>query len=146
MRARYICVAHCGQSGRALIGVFSCVYSENVEAPLFAGGSTGTLSHRRLTEIAVGDVPRYDLFLCGTVQNGSLSGLWITKDGSLSVNSTLTPRRLVGNCHINLDHVRCKRRRHYDVEFKRPSGCPMMSSLRKSSFQRSTATSLSVAT
>jgi hypothetical protein len=30
MRARYICAAHCGQSGRALMGVLSSVYSVNV--------------------------------------------------------------------------------------------------------------------
>jgi hypothetical protein len=52
MRARYICAALCGQSGRGLIGVFSSVYSENVICnSLLAGGSTGTPSHRRLTEI-----------------------------------------------------------------------------------------------
>jgi hypothetical protein len=33
------------------MGVLSSVYSVNVIfGPLFAGGSTGTLSHRRLTE------------------------------------------------------------------------------------------------
>ena len=32
------------------------------EAPLFAGGSTGTLSYRRLTKGRVGDEPQYDQF------------------------------------------------------------------------------------
>ena len=30
MRARYICAVHFGQSGRAVIGAFSSVYSEKV--------------------------------------------------------------------------------------------------------------------
>lgn len=32
-------------------------------------------------------------------------------------NSTLSPRRLVGNCDINLGYVGYERRRHCDVEF-----------------------------
>ena len=52
-----------GQSGRALIGVFSSVYSENVifGSPVCRREYPGTLSHRRLTEGAVGDVSHYDL-------------------------------------------------------------------------------------
>ena len=41
-------------------------------SPCLQAGVPGTLSHRRLTERAVRDVPNYALFLCGTVQNGSL--------------------------------------------------------------------------
>jgi hypothetical protein len=32
-------------------------------------------------------------------------------------NSTLSPRRVVGNCNINLGYVGYERRRHCDVEF-----------------------------
>jgi hypothetical protein len=79
MRARYICAAHCGQSGRALIGVFSSVYSENVivDSPVcrreYRNSQPPTPDR-----VAVGDVPQYDLFPCGIVQNGSLSEMWIT--------------------------------------------------------------------
>jgi hypothetical protein len=51
MRARYICAVHVGHAGRRIIGLFSGLYWVNViRGSLFAGGSTGTLSHRRLTE------------------------------------------------------------------------------------------------
>jgi hypothetical protein len=40
-------------------------------SPCLAGGSTTTLSHRRLTRTAVGDIPQYPLFCRGTEQNGS---------------------------------------------------------------------------
>jgi hypothetical protein len=46
-------------NGRVIERVFG---KRHFQTPLFAGGSTATLSHRRLTEIAVGDVPQYDLF------------------------------------------------------------------------------------
>jgi hypothetical protein len=45
MRARYICAVHFGQSGRAVIGAFSSVYSEKVISdPPATGGSATELS------------------------------------------------------------------------------------------------------
>jgi hypothetical protein len=56
--------------------VFECVFGKRHFATfLFAGGSAGTLSHRRLDRIAVGDVLKVTLFPCGTVRNGSPPGL-----------------------------------------------------------------------
>ena len=57
MRARYIYAVHSGQSGRAIIGEFSSVYSESVmcESPLFAIG-----------------LPRYDCSRAAGERNSSL--------------------------------------------------------------------------
>ena len=56
--------------------VFECVFGKRHFATfLFAGGSAGTLSHRHLDRIAVGDVLKVTLFPCGTVRNGSPPGL-----------------------------------------------------------------------
>jgi hypothetical protein len=74
MRARYICAVHVGHAGRTIIGLFSSLYWVNVfDAPLFCRREYPELSATDAwTEIAVGDVPNYALFPCGTVQNGSL--------------------------------------------------------------------------
>jgi hypothetical protein len=83
MRARYICAAHCGQSGRALIGAFSSVYSENVicDSP-FRRRESRTLSHRTPDRAVVGDVLQYHLFPCGLCKTAHFPGLWITDPGT----------------------------------------------------------------
>ena len=60
--------------------VFKRVFGKrHFRTPLFADGSTGTLSHQD----AVGDAPNYTLFPCRTVQNGSL---WRTVDNQFIVS------------------------------------------------------------
>jgi hypothetical protein len=55
MRARYIGAAHVGHSGRALIGVFSSLYSENVicDSSSYWRARYRTLSHRRLNDLSM---------------------------------------------------------------------------------------------
>ena len=73
MRARYICAAHCGQSGRALMGVLSSVYSVSAifHSPVcrreYRSSQPPTPDR-----VAVGDLPQYDLFPRETEKNRSL--------------------------------------------------------------------------
>jgi hypothetical protein len=51
----------------------ACIRKRSFEAPCLQAGVPELSATDAWTEIAVGDVPQYDLFLFGTVQNGSLS-------------------------------------------------------------------------
>jgi hypothetical protein len=61
--------------------IVSRLYSVNVilRLPCVAGGSTGALSHRRLTEIAVGDALQYASFRCELCETAQFPGRWITR-------------------------------------------------------------------
>ena len=59
--------AHWALWSRANRRVFTGVFRKrHLRLPCLQAGVPETLSHRRLTEIAVGDAPQYALFPCGT--------------------------------------------------------------------------------
>ena len=119
MRARYICAVHFGQSGRAVIGAFSSVYSEKVIC--------NSSSYRRsATELSATDACRSLSVILFSTKLLTCSKLTTSKlELHLHSISTATTQRFQQVIHrtaLALKTLRCRFLHPYDMVRKIDTG------------------------